>query len=301
MKNKLIVLMMILVLVLSISGCSIGDIVEENKDGLSDIVNDAEEAINQITDSDEDDANPTSTPVPTETEQEIKNEGSIESIADYLKEVYSMKEYFTAGHKDIGYIYKNTHDNINDFWDYVNGLKVVCASHDYTDTWSYEDQLGIFGQDKFNHNLSLTDSIYTYSKVGTAYKNKSLETELYSYDMENTYDEQNGIYTYSQLINYVDNTFRTKAATYYIDDNGALYISYLSLDLKEDQIDLILAYYDGAIVKIGHTTGLSSDTSIVPVDLNEDLPTSMEDFFQDIEFDITFTYDGSNTTHSVKE
>jgi len=267
----------------------------EKTDGIKDMVKEAEDVVNKVNDNMLT-TSPSPSVTPTESTQDTTV--SLNTIADYLKVVGNTKDYFTKGHKEIGYIYKPTHDNINDLWAFVNSFKIECKKNSFNDTWSYENKLTVFGKGKYDLNLTMDSNIYTYTKTGKAYKSNKLEKENYSYTIINKYDPKAGTFTYDHNRIYVSDNDYTKLANYYIDNSGVLYISYAKLDITAGTLEQMLVYYDGEVVKVGHKLNISTDTVSLLVDPCSLKPSSLDDFFGNLEFNVTLSYDGNSTTHS---
>jgi len=296
---KKFVILLVVLSILSMIGCGkvtevvssakeIKEAVENTVDQVEEVVEESNtESENQNTDEDQ-------------TESESTESGLIseEKIGEYSSYIEEMKHYFTDGHREAGFIYKPTHDQINDIASYISTYKNDMYKSDYADNFERLAENNFFEDEVSDIKMTTNKDGHFYTVIGKGYKSAKQEVETFSFDKAIFYDGNNFI-DYKHVRDYVEEKDFDRRVQYLMDGEK-LYISLSQYNSDFNTLHQMLVYYDGSLVQVGHKLDVEASENNLLYDLSS-TPSGMDDFFGNETFSVKLTFDGSTTTHESNE
>lgn len=296
--KKIIILIVLILAITALAACDMEAVVKE-VDKVKDVVDNAQDIIEDnagvLDEIEADDEANDEADVEDEEDEAIVISESVESINDYEDLIYVMKEYFYEGHKKVGYAYKAPHDNVNDLNAFIHSYVIDLYENDYTE-FDIENEISFFQDGKYDYKNTYSNKTFMYSKTGNIYKTANREVSKLEYTINVDYNPSEQTIFYDHQRDYVSGEDFEKVAQYYLDDDGALFISYACFNMELNELEQMIIYYDGEDVNLGYSSGISATSLEVVIDLSKTKPNSSEDMFKDTMFDLTIFYDGSDTT-----
>lgn len=221
--------------------------------------------------------------VPEVSAVEAKDLNSLELFSNLIDEMYEYFDEVTENEEDMSLL--------NDSMMLVMlSMKIHNVTMDYVmsgggDTWERLDEAMANDRGMSDSVMTKVGDVYTYN-----YANKW--NEGYDNVIHMTYDTQARTIDHLFTSNR-PNDFKTLMTQFYIDPEGALYISgsdYINNNATDNQYIL---YYDGKVLNYGIQDMGDVTEAALANDIVKVLPDSWEALLGTASFEKTFAYDGS--------